>query len=272
MNTLPRLRLYALALRLYPAAFRARYADEMLDTARHEYAHSPNPLRFTASLTADTLRGALREHLRAASPNRPAHVAAFALFFTFLLLTVSVVHQQILRRNADSFPTTVAKYSSSPVADPQAEAIRENIVARYRAADPTQIEISSKRFLNTPDRPSTFVVFYDASGRAIGGGATLHGALPQPPHGIFDVIRARGEDKVTWQPEPGIRVALTGRPMPNGGFVLSGQSLIPSEARTARLDRLLRWMWLFAMLACAFLALTSRRRARQPNEPAPTQN
>ena len=51
------LRLYALALRLYPASFRARYADEMLNTARHEYARSSNPLRYTASLAADTLRG-----------------------------------------------------------------------------------------------------------------------------------------------------------------------------------------------------------------------
>jgi hypothetical protein len=71
MITLPTLRLYALALalHLYPAAFRARYADEMLDTARHEYARSPNHLRFTASLIADTLRGAHREHLRASSPS-----------------------------------------------------------------------------------------------------------------------------------------------------------------------------------------------------------
>jgi hypothetical protein len=271
MNTQPTLRLYALALHLYPAAFRARYADEMLDTARLEYVRSPNPLRFAASLAADTLRGALREHLRAASPTRPGYVAAFALFFSFLLIAASVVNQQVLRRRADAFPALVARYSSSPLPDPRAEAIREHIVAGYRAADPTQIEISSKRFLNRPDRQTIFVTFYDASGHALDGGAVLHGALLQPPHGIFDTIRARGEYKVTWQPEPGIRIALTGRPMPDGGFVIAGQSLIPGEARTARLNRLLRWMWLFAMLACAFLALTSKRRPQHRNPTSPAQ-
>jgi hypothetical protein len=94
--------------------------------------------------------------------------------------------------------------------------------------------------------------------------ATLHGALPQPPRGIFDVIRAHGEDKVTWQPQPGIRVALTGRPMLNGGLVLAGQSLIPSEAREYRFHTILLWMWAFSMLARGFIVLLSRSRARRP--------
>jgi len=256
----PRLRLYALALHLYPATFRARYADEMLDTARHEYARATNPRRFTISLAADTLRGALREHLRAASPTRPGYVAAFALFFTCLLLTVSVVHQQFLRRSADGLPGFIAGLVSSPPMDEQSESARQRIVADDLNS-PKQ-EISTPHWLNTDNQ--IFTVLYDPSGRPLTGNATLHGALPQPPHGIFDVIRTRGEDKVTWQPNPGIRVALTGRPLPNGGFVLAGQSLIPSEARTARLDRILRWMWLFAMLACLALVLFTPTRKPTP--------
>jgi hypothetical protein len=73
MNALPNFGLYALALRLYPTAFRARYADEMLQTARNEYARSTNHLRFSASLASDTLRGALREHIRAATPASPGY-------------------------------------------------------------------------------------------------------------------------------------------------------------------------------------------------------
>jgi hypothetical protein len=261
MNTLsqPNLRLYALALQLYPAAFRARYAGEMLDTARHEYARSSNHLRFTAELASDTLRSILREHLRAASPTRPGYVAAFALFFSVLLLAVAVISQQYLRRRADGLPTFVAKLASTPM-DERSEPYRKIVVA-HDLAGPKQ-ELSSPDWLNSAE---IFTVLYDASGRALTGNATLHGTLPQPPPGIFDVIRSRGEDKVTWQPQPGIRVALTGLPMPNGGFVLAGQSLIPSEARNALLDRILRWMWAFAMLACCFLALFARRRARHPS-------
>jgi hypothetical protein len=256
MITLPTLRLYALALalHLYPAAFRARYADEMLDTARHEYARYPNHLRFTASLIADTLRGALREHLRAASPTRPAYVAAFALFFTFLLLTVSVVHQQILRRGADGMPRFIASVISNPT-DEKSEPIRKQLVANLLTG-PKQ-EIASPEFL-TSTKP--FAILYDASAHALTGNAFLHGAFPQPPIGIFNEIRSHGNDEVTWRPEPGIRLALSGRNLPNGGFVVTGQSLAPSEARTARLDAILRWMWLFAMLACLALVLLTPTR------------
>jgi hypothetical protein len=127
----------------------------MLETARLEYTRSPHPLRFSASLAADTLGSLLREHLRAASFTRPGYVAAFALFFSLLLLSISVVNQQILRRRAESFPTAVAKFASSPVPDPHSEAIRENIVARFLTAR-SRLEISSPAFLN---RPLTFVVF-----------------------------------------------------------------------------------------------------------------
>jgi hypothetical protein len=259
MNTLPNLRLYALALHLYPTAFRARYADEMLDTARHEYARSPNHLRFTTNLAADTLRSLFREHLRAASSTRPGYVAAFAFFFSFLVLTVSVVHQQILRRNADALPRFIANLVSSPRLDAQSEPARQKIVADHLSA-PSQ-EISTPTWLSST---AVFTVLYDASAHAITGNATLHGALPQPPIGIFNEIRARGNDEVTWRPQPGVRVALSGRPMPDGGFVVTGQSLIPGEARTARLNSILRWIWAFAMLTCCFLAFSARKQTRPP--------
>jgi hypothetical protein len=259
MNTLPRLRLYTLALHLYPAAFRARYADEMLDTARHEYVRSPDPLRFTASLAADTLRGALREHLRAASPTRPAYVAAFALFFSVLLLSVAVCGQQILRRAADRNPAFLAHLVSSGPMDERSEPIRQKLVAE-ELSSPKQ-EISSQGWLKSA---SPIVLLYDPSGQPVAGNAVLHGTLPRLPHGIFNTIRDRREYRVTWQPNVGIRVALTGRPMPGGGFVVAGQSLILSESREIRFHSILLWIWAFAMLACCFLALFARKRTRTP--------
>jgi hypothetical protein len=249
----PRLGLYALVLRAFPAAFRDRYADEMLQTARLEFARSSNHLSFTASLASDTLGSLFREHLRSASPTSRGYVAAFALFFSVLLLAVAVITQQYLRRSADSWPTFFARLASTPM-DERSEPYRKIMVA-HDLAGPKQ-EISSSDWLNST---SIFTVLYDASGHALTGNATLHGALPQPPPGIFNVIQQRGEYKVTWQPQPGIRVALTGRPMPNGGFVLAGQSLLPSEARTARFYSFLRWIWAFAMLACCSLALFARK-------------
>jgi len=261
--TQPRLRLYALALHLYPSAFRARYADEMLSTARLEYARSSHPLRFTASLATDTLRSLLREHLRTAKPASPSYVAAFALFFSFLLIGMSVVSQQFLRHRADGMPRFIAGLYSTPM-DEKSEPYRKQLVA-HDLTGPKH-EISSPTFLNNdnPNSDQIFAILYDAAGHALTGNATLHGALPQPPSGIFNEIRSGDIDEVTWRPEPGIRLALSGHPMPNGGFVVTGQSLAPSEARTARLNSILRWMWLFAMLACCFLALFARRNTRSP--------
>ena len=250
--TQPRLRLYALALRLYPAAFRARYAEEMLQTARLEYARSPHPVRFSAALASDTLRSLLREHLRAATPARPGYVAAFALFFTFLLIGVSVVNQQILRRGADRQPAFLAeKITRSSPQDPS--------IAATLAA-PKQ-EISSPAWLKSS---SPILLIYDAAGQPVAGNAVLHGTLPRLPHGIFNTIRDRREFRVTWQPRVGIRVALTGDALPTGGFAVAGQSLILSESKEIRFHSLLLWIWAFAMFACAALALFARKQTRTP--------
>jgi hypothetical protein len=257
--TQPRLRLYALALRLYPAAFRARYADEMLDIARLEYARSSHPLRFAASLASDTLRAALREHLRAATPARPGYIAAFALFFSVLLLTVAVFSQQILRRAADRNPAFIAHLVSSPPMDDRSEPYRKKLVAD-ELSNPKQ-EISSEGWLKSA---SPIVLIYDASGQPIAGNALLHGTLPRLPHGIFNTIRDRREFRVTWQPRVGIRVALTGDVLPSGGFVVAGQSLLLAESKVIRFHSILLWLWAFAMLACAFLALFARKRTRHP--------
>jgi hypothetical protein len=246
--TQPRLRLYALALHLYPAAFRARYADEMLDTARHEYARAPNALLFAASLAADTLLGAFREHLRATSPTRPGYVAAFALFFTFLLIGVSVLNQQILRRAADRQPAHLAEtIARTSPEDPSAAAA---------LAAPKQ-EIASEGWLKSA---TPIVLLYDPAGQPIAGNAILHGTLPRLPHGVFNTIRDRREFRVTWQPNVGIRVALTGNLLPSGGYVVAGQSLILSESKEIRFHSFLLWIWAFAMLACLALILFAPNR------------
>jgi hypothetical protein len=261
MNTpaQPRLRLYALALHLYPPAFRHRYADEMFETAALEYAKAPYRLRFAASLAVDTLRSLLREHLRAASPARPGYVAAFVLFLSFLLMTASVVNQQILRRNADRQPAFLAQLFSSPPLDQRSESARVKVVAGI-LANPKQ-EISSPAWLKSSD---PIVLIYDASGQPVAGNAILHGTLPRLPHGIFNTIRDRREFRVTWQPHQNIRVALTGDVLPTGGFVVAGQSLIVSESKEIRFHSILLWMWASAMLACCMIVVRSRNSARKP--------
>ena len=225
------LRLYAAMLYLYPKAFRQRYAAEMLQAARLEAAERRSSLRFAASLLWDTLQSVLRETWHAPSPM--LSVALFgliALLYGGSLFSTSVVRQQVLRHEADAQPAALAADYARLAASPNSLATALQRISHHQVQ-----EISSAAWLSSQ---RAFVALYDSSGHAIAADATLHGLLPQPPSGIFQTIRTRGQFKVTWQPQPGVRVALTGLPIASGGFILSGQSLIPSEAQTAHNNRM----------------------------------
>jgi hypothetical protein len=92
-----------------------------------------------------------------------------------------------------------------------------------------------------------FVIVYDAQGQPVAGSGMLRGHLPAPPQGVFDFVRTNGEERVTWQPERGVRIASVVRrsAAPSAGFVLAGRSLREVEAREANL----RNMCALALLA-----------------------
>lgn len=244
------LSLYQLALRLYPPAFRERYAEEMLGSARQLAANAPSKPRFAAALAWDTLLSFTREHMRLASPFKPVFLLAFATFFSILLLTVSVFHQQVLRRGADRQPEQLATALSAQLAHSDTRS--------FTLPGPSQ-DIGSSAWLNSN---ATFAAVYDASGQVVASNATFDNALPQPPRGIFSTIRARGLYKVTWQPQRGVRIALTGHEISGGGFVLAGQSLLSAEARTARFDLFLKLMWAVLLLACGIVLVFANTQRR----------
>ena len=74
---------------------------------------------------------------------------------------------------------------------------------------------------------STFLAIYNATGTPIGSSVSLDGKLPVPPSGVFDSVKLHGEDRFTWQPKPGLRLAavVTQYSGPQSGFVLVGRSL-----------------------------------------------
>ena len=245
------LKLYRLALRLYPSAFRERYAGEMLGTARRLASDAPSKLRFAAALYWDTLRSLLREHARAAIPSDRRVIRSLAPFFvtyTIVLFVISLSVQQFLRRGADRQPESLV---SLVQARPQSDAVSAALAG-------PRLDLASRDWLHSS---TPFVALYDAAGNGVAGNAVLHGALPHPPRGIFNTIRERGDYKVTWQPQPGIRIALTGRQLSGGGFVLAGQSLLHSESLNSYASGGLLIAWICQLLGCVlFLRHPDRRR------------
>lgn len=112
---------------------------------------------------------------------------------------------------------------------------------------------------------SPFVIAYDADGTVLSASGVLDGVPPRPPMGVFASARARGEDRVTWEPRDGVRIAAVIAPYQNAGgsgFVLAGRSLREVEAREDQTMRLAALAWVVSVLFGAVLfAGSSRRRA-----------
>ena len=136
---------------------------------------------------------------------------------------VYLVAQQSLRLGANEPQVALARDAGGALA---AGAAAENVVPN------TRVDIA--------DSLSPFVTVFDDGGRAEATSGTLHGQPPKLPGGVFDYVREHGEERVTWQPEPGVRVAaVVVRPSGSPArFVLAGRSLREAEARVDQLGLL----------------------------------
>ncbi|MET3719650.1 MULTISPECIES: hypothetical protein [unclassified Arthrobacter] len=119
----------------------------------------------------------------------------------------------------------------------------------------------------TPDS-GVFVIVYGTDDKPETGTATLHGVLPTLPSGVLDTARRSGEDAVTWQPEPGLRMAVIARSSA-GKVVVAGQSLTPYEATDTmiRVYLVLGWFGCVLVLGAGFAAsvlLGPRQRPASP--------
>jgi len=99
-----------------------------------------------------------------------------------------------------------------------------------------------------------FVIVFDANGAQVAASVQLHGAAPPFPVSVFDTTRVRGEEAISWQPEPGVRSAVVVQPW-RGGFVVAGRSLRLTEERENQIMLLSAGMWLLTLGASAFAAL-----------------
>jgi hypothetical protein len=101
-----------------------------------------------------------------------------------------------------------------------------------------------------------WITVVDEKGTIISSSASLHGKARTVPIGVLDHARASGEERVTWQPEPGVRMATVVVHNRNGGFVVAGRSLEESEARTAAYGRMILFGW-FATLVGLLVIVTA---------------
>jgi hypothetical protein len=239
--------LYRRAIQLYPARLRILYQDQMLQTVRDADAERTySAAFFWLYLFADFFKSAIKEHMlmiRNQIIARPVffHTAALAIILTVWGFAAAITFQQLLRRGADQPQIQMAENYSSRIAR-IAKTLPGGLAAYRLPID--RIDASSSL--------ESFVILYDAEGKALHSTGYINGAVPLPPAGVFAYLRTHPTDKFTWQPQSGLRIAAVAQRIdgPQPGFILVGRSLAVVQQQENQLRRgtFITWLSLMALL------------------------
>ncbi len=176
-------------------------------------------------------------------------------WLTLLILTTALIGliyvtgQQILRQDAN---------------DPQIQ-ISEDMAHLLASGK----SLPSSTFATSVDIAtslSTYMIVYNDKGTAIGSTGLLDGTIPTLPAGVLSYTKEQGQDRITWQPKPGVRsaVVITHVPEGLGGYVLVGRSLREVEKREDKITFFAGSVWIASMIAIGMgFALTSDKRTKQ---------
>jgi hypothetical protein len=145
--------------------------------------------------------------------------------------------------------------------DPAIQLAEDGVAALAAGGQPV---FPSTQVVDLARSVAPFVIVFDEQGKVVRGTAVLDGSTPVPLAGVFAYARTNGEDRFTWQPDPGVRLAtvVAHNAASGGGFVLAGSSLREVERRIDDLLGIVVVVWalgLAASLGTALLVGASRR-------------
>jgi hypothetical protein len=94
-----------------------------------------------------------------------------------------------------------------------------------------------------------FAVLYDKDEYVIRSSALLNNENPVLPKGVFDVVKMNGEDRVTWQPQRSVRMAIVVMKVNSihVNYVVVGRSLRETEVREGDLLFMVFVGWIICM-------------------------
>ena len=141
-----------------------------------------------------------------------------------LWVLIAATIQQVIRQNANY---------------PQVQ-MAEDAAASVTAGQNIQDVVPTNK-VDIATSLASYVVVFDTNGKPIASSGQLNGQMPTMPSGVFDSVRQSGEDRITWQPQAGVRsaVVVTQFKGQTSGFVLAGRSLRESERLQDNITQLL---------------------------------
>ncbi len=132
--------------------------------------------------------------------------------------------------------------------DPQIQ-IAEDASAQLEGGAQPQALVGGNK-IDMAHSLAPFLIVYDDTGHVIASSVQLNGQTPGIPEGVFSYVRTSGEDRLSWQPQVGVRSATIvihyGGNHP--GFVLAGRSLREVENRESQLTQEVSFAWLAAIV------------------------
>ncbi len=160
-----------------------------------------------------------------------AHFLAMALVSIFFLLLYTTV-QQCYRMQAN---------------DPQIQ-VAGDLAHRLGAHIPIPAGLVPDS-IDLDQGAGLFLEFYDGRDHPVFSTATLGGRVPVLPSGVLGAARKQGEDRITWEPRRGVRLATVVRYTgnPRTPFVVAGRSLRDTEDRIGNLGLMVLLGWLLSL-------------------------
>lgn len=154
----------------------------------------------------------------------------FVVTISASCLLVYVVVQQSYRQNAD---------------DPQIQMATD--AAQALDLGKSIEEIVPAETIDIDHSLAPFYLVFNANEQPVAGSGILNNSLQTLPEGVLAFAKEKGENRVTWQPQPGVRIAAVILPY-RDGYVLVGRNLREVEAREAQLSTFAGVTWVLAMI------------------------
>jgi len=104
---------------------------------------------------------------------------------------------------------------------------------------------------------NVFAMLLDSQCRVTRSSGFLHGENPMLPKGVFEFVKTNGEDRVTWQPQSNVRMAMVIMKIKtnNVNYVAVGRSLKEVEVRESDLLFMTFVGWIICIAVIAINAV-----------------
>jgi hypothetical protein len=165
---------------------------------------------------------------------------ALAFVITVLSGLVYVTIQQSLRIGAN---------------DPQIQ-VAEDLAASLAQGHSLPSPNAETQKVELTKSLAPFTMVFDSHGQVLFSSAVVAGSVPAIPQGVLDYTQTHGEDRFTWQPQPGVRIAVVVhwyQSDAGGGFVLVGRSLREVENREDQTLLLVGLAWVVSIVGSLVL-------------------